>query len=345
METELKRFLSTMVCGGHLLTSETAERLVWEHYGISVRAERLTGERDENFKLATSVGPGYVFKVAHAAEDPSVSELPTAALLHIEEADPGLPCPRVCRARGGRSSINFKDELGRQRTASLVTFLPGQRLASASRSREQRAECGRIAARLGRALRDFVHPASHRTLLWDLKNVGHLRLLLSELPDFPETRFVQSFIAEFEVEVRPQLASVRHQVVHNDLNVTNLLVDTMDEARVIGVIDFGDAVHTALVADVAIALVGQIANASALPECIEEFLSGYQSVEPLDSRELQLLPRLAAGRVLQGVLIPSWHRAQNPQSGHFQPMESAHIQGRIELARDLTTRKLNGEPS
>ncbi len=41
----------------------------------------------------------------------------------------------------------------------------------------------------------------------------------------------------------PQLAGLRHQVIHNDLNLHNVLVDPKDGARVAGVIDFGDMVR------------------------------------------------------------------------------------------------------
>ena len=38
--------------------------------------------------------------------------------------------------------------------------------------------------------------------------------------------------------------------MHNDLNPLNILVDPADPELVTGIIDFGDVIHTALIADV-----------------------------------------------------------------------------------------------
>src|SRR6185437_16738806 len=154
-----------------LVSSAHAEWLAGEHFGIAGHAERLTGERDENFRIRTEVGPGYVLKVASAAEPPEITDLQIAALMHVERVAPGLPCARALRCKDGRTRTRFVDENGADRTAVLYSFLPGKPLLHARRSPPQRAACGRLLARLGRALRDFEHPASHRALMWDLQRL------------------------------------------------------------------------------------------------------------------------------------------------------------------------------
>src|SRR5512146_76798 len=101
------------------VSSRAVESLAVEQFGIAGRAERLTGERDENFWLRTEVGPGYVLKVANAEESPETTDLQIAALLHLERTDPSLPCARVIRSREGRTQARFTDENGFQRTAVL----------------------------------------------------------------------------------------------------------------------------------------------------------------------------------------------------------------------------------
>ena len=153
MTNDLHIFMATMVGHSMSIPPESAEKIVREHYGLNVVAERLTGERDENFKVTATDGAEYVFKIANAAEDPSVTDLPVAALRHMEIVDPSFPCPRVYRDRSGHTQVRFTDHAQLLRTARLVTYLPGKPLQSASRSSAQRAACGRMAARLGRALR------------------------------------------------------------------------------------------------------------------------------------------------------------------------------------------------
>ena len=123
---------------------------------------RLTGERDENFRLTADDGTEFVLKIANPAESPAETDLQTAALLHIEKTDPELPCPRVLRDCTGGTHVGFVDECGAQRTARVLTFLPGRLLGASTRSQRQRAACGRIGARLTLALRGFDHPAADR---------------------------------------------------------------------------------------------------------------------------------------------------------------------------------------
>lgn len=328
-------FMETMVKNGPSVALKEAEQFVRGQYGIDAHAERLTGERDENFRMHVENGAGYVLKVSNPAESPTVADLQTAALLHLERTDPDLPVPRVCRGRGGRTQAEFTDQSGAARPAALYTFLPGKPLISATRSTSQRIACGRLLARMGRALRDFEHPASRRTIVWDLRQVPRLTSLLPEVPDLAHSAFIADFIARFESVISPRLEAVRRQYVHNDFNARNIIVDSSDESRVTGIIDFGDSVHTGLVADVAVGVIGQLATCETAEEAIQDFVHAYCEIEPLDTEELGLLDWLIAGRIVQNVVITSWHRARNPTDTHFDAFGAAYFEWRVELAKRL----------
>lgn len=318
-----------------LVATTRAESLAVEQFGIPGHAERLTGERDENFWIRTQVGAGYVLKVANAAESPEITELQIAALQHIERVDPSLPCARVVRCQDGRTHARFIDENGAARTVVLYSFLPGKPLLHSRRSPLQRAACGRLLARLGHALRNFEHPASHRALVWDLRRLPELKGLLQEISGLLEAEFIRGFLADFAAHISPRLASLRSQFVHNDFNARNVIVDPADESRIVGVIDFGDSVHTALVADVAVGAVGQLAAPETADGSIREFIRAYCEVEPLSCEELAILPRLIAGRIVQNVVMTSWHRARNPGGTHFDGFDTTYFEWRVALARRL----------
>jgi hydroxylysine kinase len=318
-----------------LVSPTRAESLAREHFGIVGQAERLTGERDENFWIRPQTGPGYVLKIADAAEPPEVTDLQIAALQHVERVDPSLPCARVLHGKDGRTQARFSDESGAPRTVVLYSFLPGKPLLHAHRSPPQRAACGRLLARLGRALRSFEHPASRRALVWDLRRLPELRGLLHEIPDLLQARFISDFLDDFAERISPRLATLRSQFIHNDFNARNVIVDPADESRIVGVIDFGDSLHTALVADVAVGAIGQLAAPETADESISEFVRAYREVEPLSSEELAVLPRLIAGRIVQNVVMTSWHRARNPGGTHFDGFDTAYFEWRVTLARRL----------
>ena len=165
MGNDVDAFMATMVVHSRPVPSERAIALVREHYGLDTRAARLTGERDENFKLSAADGSEFVLKIAPCAEEPAVTELPAAALLHVAKIDPALPCPRVVRERTGGTQVRFTDEDGRRRTARVLTYLPGKLLGTAARSERQRAACGRIGSTLDHGAAQLRAPgraSSHR---------------------------------------------------------------------------------------------------------------------------------------------------------------------------------------
>ena len=328
--SDLEAFMATMVAAGDAVTVTAAATLAREEYGLQVTATRLSGERDENFKLTDADGRLYVLKIASVAEDPVITDLPTAALLHMERVDPELPCPRVLRTRAGLTQVRYDE-----RTARILTYLPGRTLRSVPRSSQQRGACGRLAARLGVALRSFTHPAAERFLIWDLRHVGLATRLLDELQDFPARETVVELIVKIDARIASEFLHLRQQVIHNDLNDMNLLIDPHDEAIVAGVIDFGDLVHTALIADVAIVAADQLAVGQPPRDSIADIVMAYHDTTPLLPQELAMLNPLIAGRVLTDVVIASWHRRRNPTGTHYRDLDPVYVRERVELAAEL----------
>ena len=339
MITELESLLATMVAPARVTTASAAA-LAREQYGLEARAERLTGERDENFKLSTLTGAEYVLKVANPAEEAAVGELLTAALRHLEREDSGIACPRVLPARSGALQVRLVDAGGAERRACVLTYLPGKLLGSAGRSQRQRAECGRIAGRLSRSLRSFSHPGAHRTLIWDLRHVGQVLRLLEQLPHCNYRSRVAEPLAQIVQRLEAGWRALRQQVVHNDLNPFNILVDPADEARVTGVIDFGDLTYTALVADVAVTAAelipaecgpgGGLARAA-----VRDVASAYSECVPLLEIEQALLPTLVAARLITNVVVQDWHLHHNPGGGHYAPLAPEFVRTRLAIAAEL----------
>ena len=336
MATHVDAFLATMTAPSRPMPVEQVLAIVREHYGLEPRTSRLTGERDENFKLTTDDDAEYVLKIANPAENPAETDLQTAALLHIEKTDPALPCPRVVRDRTGGTHVRFVDACGAERTARVLTFLPGLLLGASTRSQRQRAACGRIGAQLTLALRGFEHPAAKRTIVWDVRHTRHMRRILEELPCFPHQSAARELLERLVPRIDSQLPHLRHQVVHNDLNPLNILVDPTDEERVTGVIDFGDMTHTALIADVAVCAAELIPPDCSDPreahESVLDVTSAYHTCVRLLQNELALLGALVAARLLMTVVIHEWHVQRNPTSGHFKPLDEDFMRSRLDIA-------------
>jgi hydroxylysine kinase len=335
---DVDAFMATMVMQAHPLPLERAVSLAREHYGLEARAARLTGERDENFRLSAADGSEFVLKVAHPAESPEVSDLINAALLHLERHDPTLPCPRVVRGRRGDTQVRFTDDSGAARTARLLTYLPGSPLGGVASSRRLRAECGGLGGRLTRTLQTFEHPGAHRAVVWDVRHAAYLVRLLGQLPDFPYRADTMAVLGRIVPRIESGFPRLRQQIVHNDLNPLNLLVSGAGE--VTGIIDFGDMTHTAVIADVAVTAAEHLpkdcrAGGGAAAESVRDIVNAYHESMPLLPAERPILGTLVAARLVANLVVHEWHLHHNPAGEHYRPLDADFIRERVQIAAEL----------
>src|SRR5207247_1780314 len=164
--------------------ADAARQILLDGFGVaSSSLTPLAGERDENFRVDTADGQRFLFKISNPADDRSVMEMQNAALHHIGQVDPGLPVMRALPGAAGEHWIEVDGPDGRTYPARLFTFLPGRVTANTALTTPAIRSFGQVAARLGRALRGFFHPAADYEILWDLTRVLNLRPLLSHLSD------------------------------------------------------------------------------------------------------------------------------------------------------------------
>jgi len=336
---DVDAFMETMVMPGHPLSLPRAVSLVRECYGFEARAVRLTGERDENFRISAADGSEFVLKVAHPAESPEVNNLINAALLHLERHDPTLPCPRVLRDRHGDVQVRFIDDTGAARTARLLTYLPGSPLGRATSSSRLRAACGGLGGRLTRALQTFDHPGAHRAVVWDVRHAAYLVRLLEQVPGFPCPADAMAVLKRIVPRIKSGFPRLRQQIVHNDLNPLNLLVS--DAGAVTGIIDFGDMTHTAVVADVAVIAAEHIpkdctAGGSATAESVSDIVNAYHESLPLLPAELAILGTLVAARLVANLVVHEWHVHRNPAGDHYRPLPADFIHARLQIAAEFS---------
>ncbi len=318
------------------LATADAIGLAADLWGARVTAaERLETERDDTFRLETTAGT-VVLKVANPADRLDVVALQCSALQHVEHADPGLLVPRVLPALDGSALVEVGGASGEPRFARLLGWLPGRTVEYARTDADGRRSIGEVLARLSLALDGFEHPGAHRVLAWDLQRLGGLRSRLHHVIDDDARAALEAELDLFGAQVGPALAEVRHQVVHNDANPDNVLVG--EQGLATGVLDFGDIVRTAVVADLAVAMAYATAPWSVLAEGgIDpwadpyDIARGYISVRPLDDHEIALLPHLVRGRRVQSAVINAWLADTNPDNPRHEPRPTSTVAPMLRL--------------
>jgi hydroxylysine kinase len=290
-----------------------AQRLAAEHYGLPATAHRLDSERDQNFRLRTRDGREYVLKIANPSEDRAVTNLQTAALVHLATTEPGLPVPRIFPALNNALELDIGFDDGSTRMVRLLSYMAGIPMQAVEGTATLRRNLGQCAARLARGLRHFSHPGASHKLLWDLQHAAELRPLLDAVPA-DRRDLVAHFLDGFETFVVPVLPGLQKRPVHNDLNPHNIVVDPGNHEQIAGIIDFGDLASTARVNDLAITAAYQVADSDdpLAPAC--ELIAAYHAVTPLEEIEFGILFDLMATRMVMTIVISSWRAVRYPEN-------------------------------
>ena len=275
-----------------------ASEMLASTYGLRPSSlVRLDTERDDSYRVTTPTGD-FVLKVAHPDDDPMHVNLQTAALAFAAEMEPQLPLQSLVLSAEGDVEPTIV-HAGRERIARVLTWLVGTPLGETRPELQQLELLGASLGRLTNALSTFDHPAAHRDMAWDVARLPLVRDLLDEYP-MAETRAAFDL---FDRVVAPRRAALPQQVIHNDFHLGNVLVDAANPAYVTGIIDFGDTVHTARVADLAVAVSYLVVPGEASAEEVAHFTSGYETQVRLTDDERVVLPALVIGRVAQRILV------------------------------------------
>lgn len=291
---------------------------VAEHFGLqAAEVSRLASERDELFLIDSAPQGRFVLRFANPADDPSVVEMQTQAMLWIQQIDPRLPVPRLMADRQGRFQLKIRVGDNPPRSARLSAYLRGQPLPTAARSALQRRSLGMTLAQLGLALREFSHPGEDHQLAWDIKSASLLHDLVPRREsEIRRWDLVRCGLDRFDIAVKRRLPELRSQVIHGDFNPHNILVDPHDPSIVTGILDFGDMVRTPLIADLAIACCYHTQESYPLAG-IAEIVAGYHDVVPLQDAEIGMLYDLIVTRLCAAVAITEWRARRYPHNSTY----------------------------
>ena len=295
-----------------------AEELARKYYGIHGKVSQLACERDQILLLEETQGQRYILRFINPAEHPQVSDFQTQALLHVAEADPELPVPKVVPTLNGEGDVTVAAEDGRTCVVRLITCVPGIAASGLSaRTPELHRDMGAKLARLDLALSDFSHPAAKYDLIWDLERADKIRDLLIHIRDEELREIATVALDEYKKNVLPVLPCLRRQIIHNDLNFSNVMVDGKNPGQVTGIIDFGDLIQGPIINEVAVSLSFQVGDKSDSLIPYACFLMSYHQTLPLETSELDILYDLILARIVMTIAISEWRITQFPENRDF----------------------------
>ena len=319
----IQRMTAAVQKAPRILQTE-AERLAADLYGVNVTAELLPSERDQNFLLvdaqsrlngaSTSSKGQFVLKIANSEESRETLEFQNELIQFLAASKIGLEFPRIVRSKSGEDIATIMDSSGQEHFVRLVTWLDGVCLAkTAPHDRKLLSSIGRALAQMDSALARFSHPAVERSFYWDLRNAGRAREFVRLLPE-SKRAIVERFFAEWE---KIEWGDLRFSVIHNDANDYNILVSEAPERRVIAILDYGDAVHTATVCELAIALAYVMLDKADPVAAAAQVVTAYHEAYPLTQSEVDVLFTLAVTRLCCSVCFAAKQTREVPDNEYL----------------------------
>ncbi|MDC7677778.1 phosphotransferase [Asticcacaulis machinosus] len=291
-----------------------AQALALKHYGLNGQMRELTGERDRNFHLKATQGE-YVLKISSALEDPATTAFQNAMLGHLEGTGTDVPIPHLIPTIEGADEALIEADSGARHIVRLVTYLKGTPLAYWPPSHAIRLQVAQISARMVLALKAFTSSYTDTQMLWNIARADRIRPLLSAVEDPVVRNMSEAVFARFDEVVRPALTALPTQFIHNDLNLHNLIVG--DGGLISGVIDFGDAVRSHAVCDLATAAAYQLFEVDDPITALSEMVVAFHTVRPLSEPEIDLIFDLVRARWAITVGIAHWRARRHPANGAY----------------------------
>ena len=298
------------------ISIDQAEKILYEIYNIKGNAFELPGELDFNFRIKTANSNEYVLKISRPNEDEDYLDFQQKILQFLERKGKEVNAPKVILDKNGKAISTIKDAFGDSRNVRLLTWISGRVWSTVNPQLDElRLSLGTLCGKLTAALQGFEHKKAERKLDWDISQSQwtkeHINLFSEE-----EKEIIIYFQQHFETK-KSEYDTLRKSVVHNDANDNNLIVsEDLINPKVNAVIDYGDAVYTQIINDVAIACYTTINYPDPLNAALS-VVKGYHSTFPLQEKELSHLYNAIAMRLVISVSKSAINKIEEPNNEYL----------------------------
>jgi 4-aminobutyrate aminotransferase-like enzyme/Ser/Thr protein kinase RdoA (MazF antagonist) len=301
------------------IDAEQAAEIAQKLFNIDGEITTLPGEVDFNFKVACPEGD-YLLKISRPDEDASFIEYQQSLINHLSEKS-GIESPKIVRDVNGNATGQFTDKNGNTRLARMLSWMEGRLWSSVNPiNNSLLISLGEQAAQFTSALTDFDHAKAHEYLEWDVAQASWTKGYL-HLFEKNQEEILRFFLSHFE-QIQPTYAELRKSVIHGDVNDNNILVSNdLTQQQVTGIIDYGDAIYTQTINDLAVALAYAAMHKPDPLNAASQVIKGYNHHFPLEEKEIDCLYTLIAMRLLITVTKSALNKQEEPENIYHQISE------------------------
>jgi ethanolamine-phosphate phospho-lyase len=150
---------------------------------------------------------------------------------------------------------------------------------------------------------------------WNLRDALRNKPKVDFIINPTDRKVVKHYLAMFENDVVPSFASLRHSIIHGDLNEANIIIS---DQKLEGIIDFGDVSYAPTICELAILLAYVM---MIFPDdCFEKaqiIIENFHKLLPITEPELELLPLLIATRLCVSVCNSAEAKSKNTDTDYI----------------------------
>lgn len=299
------------------ITTAQAENVLYELFSIKGKALELPGEVDFNFRIKIENGDGYILKISRPDENENYLNFQQQLLQFVEKNGKKLIAPKVIKDKNGNTISEILDHKGRKRKVRLLTWVSGRVWSNVNPQLDDlRYSLGEQCGLLTKALQGFNHAEAHRNFEWDIAQSLWTKEYLN-LFSLEEKKMLSSFQEQFET-VQDTYSKLRKAVVHNDANDNNIIVsNTLINPVVKAAIDYGDAIYTQIINDLAISCAYCVMHHNNPLQAALPIVKGYHSTFSLQEEELKYLYITIAMRLVISVTKSAINKQKEPDNTYL----------------------------
>lgn len=294
-----------------------------KHYGIVGEMTPLAGELDLNFKLQTAKGTSYLLKIYALDREALFIEFQAAILEHLNQRATDFSPPQLIKTQKGESTVGYIDPEGQERKVQLLSWISGHCWNQLwPQTLNLHNDLGLLCGQHTSALKEFNHDYAIRTFDWDIANALWTKNYLS-LFNSEEQQLISKHLTQFE-QMQREYDTLQKSIVHNDANDFNIIVsEDPFEPKVKGLIDFGDAVYTQIINDLAICCTYGIMGYEDPLEAAIPIVSGYHQACPIEEDALRYLYLCIGLRLIISVTKSRINSLDAPDNTYLQISDKA----------------------
>lgn len=299
------------------IEAKEAENVLFQCFNIKGKAIALPGEIDFNFRIKVENEEGYILKISRPEEDENYLDFQQKLLQFVETNGENVIAPRVIKDKVGKTISEITDNFGNIRKVRLLTWVSGRVWSGVNPQLDDlRFSLGEQCGLLTKGLQGFDHLEAHRNFEWDvaqsLWTKGHLDIFSAE-----EKNILSAFQEQFEA-LQNSYKKLRKAVIHNDANDNNVIVsEDLKSPKVKAAIDYGDAIYTQIINDLAISCAYCIMHHNNPLEAALSIVKGYHSTFPLQEEELEHLYIAIAMRLVISVTKSAINKQKEPDNTYL----------------------------